>query len=243
MAKKVKEESSGTVWAFLNDVRGALDPEFDAFGEWVAGKVPEGSALRNPAILRGFGILKQFIERSGKRFGPAGHFFLEAVSDLGDYVTAALRGEKKADTGKSPADGWIKDFVKSAGKRFADAVDPSAEVEKLKKEFQARLDLLRFVEEASSRPGKAESQQEPVKFDWDAFNTEFIEFLNNASAFVQKLKDSEFNKHGAEAIKTFRKSQKWIKRSRARQRELMGESGKPGILQKTRSFFSRKEGN
>lgn len=158
MSEKKNTGYSSMLWGLLNDLRGVLDPEFDAFAEWMAGKIPEGSFLRSDAVIRGFGILKQFAERSGKNVGPAGNFFLEAVTDLGNYITAALRGENKVEPGKSPLDGWIKGFMKSAGERLAKATDYDIELKKLEQEFQARLNLARFVEEAISQELKKKNE-------------------------------------------------------------------------------------
>lgn len=201
MADKKTSPKTSVFWAVLNDLRGVLDPEFNRLAEWLAGRIPEGSFLRSDSFKRAFGVIKQHIERKGSSIGPSANFFLEAFTDLGDYLTAALGGEIKEKGAGSPADGWIKQFLKGAGERLKKSPNPAEEVEKIKQEFTCRLELLKFVESSTASPKK---ETTPSKFNWEEFEREFIKFLDG-------VRNSELNKRGAKVIRDFRMGQKWLR--------------------------------
>jgi hypothetical protein len=172
MAKEPsKNDTSGnsTLWNVVNDLRGMFDPEIDDFAEWFAGKVPENSFLRSDKFARIFGVLKQHVERRGNSMGPAGRVMVEAVTDLGDYVTAALHGGKKVEAEKPIGEGWINKFKDDAVKRLAKAQDVAAETEHLKAEFKARQELIKSIEEILSQSTGKNVKSKVTDSKWEDY--------------------------------------------------------------------------
>ena len=195
MAENTSNKSK-VPWGILNDVRGLLDVEFDKLGEWLAEKVPTDSFLRKEAFTRIFGVAKQHLERKGNSMGPGAQFFLETLTDIGDYVTAALHGGEKVEPEKQGTKNVYDKATASARAVFitkiTDRLEKSDNIEeeakKIKKELQL-FDEIIFGKKEDPATSSVVDDKPKGKGFWETLNEADI----NAANWLKNLR-TEFTK-------------------------------------------------
>ncbi len=137
-----------------------IDPEVRGFINSIFSKFPPGHWARSRNFDRLASLVGPWIEQRADTMSP----MVSAITQkLGDYLEMTA-GELSRKEGQSPNaaqptpvgdtskardndDDWVERFARNAEKRIHEAADPAAEVQKIKAEFQARIDLADFVTE------------------------------------------------------------------------------------------------
>ena len=161
----------------VNTLLSFWDPEFRKWVQERWARIPEGHFLKSLPFERAFGVLKGWAEkRSSTLPWPIGDV-VEKLTDVGDF---AVRGSKSAKA----AHDWMDRFYAEAAKRIEKAVDPEAELEKIKVEFELRCELLKVIEEA--RKAAEPAKPEKVSVDWSKIQNQYEAFLVASARFTAK---------------------------------------------------------
>lgn len=142
-----KESSSRTFWNMLFS---AADPELKELADKIRGMIPENSPLRSKIAERILGIVKGWVESQSFNMSPVAGAVVEKLTDLSDFFVGGETGEKTEKTTKVAQD-WMNKFFADAGNRLEKAADLPAELDKIKKEFAARMKLLGVIEAATKK--------------------------------------------------------------------------------------------
>jgi hypothetical protein len=129
----------------LNPLLSIFDREAREVIHRITAKIPEDSFMRSEAFGRAFDVFRGILE--GLKLGPFSTL-VEKLTDYGDSFAESLTGKSKEKEAKTEAvlQGWMNKFFADAGGRLEKATDPIAELEKIKKEFAARMELLGLIE-------------------------------------------------------------------------------------------------
>ncbi|HVN26591.1 MAG TPA: hypothetical protein VMT99_02995 [Candidatus Paceibacterota bacterium] len=134
------------------ELLGLADPEIDRLAEYISNFIPEGHWTRSRLFGRAIGLLSGRIEGTADDISnPILSGGLEIFTDFLKAVALALGHKPAVQTTEvmkhlESSDGdWIKDFYAAAAVRITKASDPAAELDKIKKEFCVRIELLKFI--------------------------------------------------------------------------------------------------
>ena len=131
-------------------IAGLLDPWLRQKAQEAAGMVSENSVLRNKSVETVLGSLKGFIEAWAEKLPPAAATAIEKATDFGDFFAGAL------DSGTPAAETWLKEFITDAFRRLEKTGNPETELEKIKREFEIKQELSRFIKQE-----QAEKKRQP----------------------------------------------------------------------------------
>ncbi|KKW46247.1 MAG: hypothetical protein A3A43_01080 [Candidatus Liptonbacteria bacterium RIFCSPLOWO2_01_FULL_56_20] len=209
MADTDKKRSRG----FWNMLFSAADPELKKLADRIRGAIPEDSPLRSVFAERIIGVIKGWAEGKADNLSPIAGAVVEKLTDLGDFFVG---GESSPKSGKVARD-WMDQFVVEVGKRLKETKfeDLDAEKDKILKEFVLRRAILEEIKKTyeEAQPKRAEPGE---SINWSELRAKLYSMLEIADASVNN------------AVRDFRTSQRWIHRSKRRQRQLNLEITRSG---------------
>ena len=132
----------------LNPLLSIFDQEARELVQRIAATVPDNSFLPSERFGGSFDVLKGIIE--GLDTGPLKPL-VEKLTDYGDFLSVELTDGGRGEKPETVLQGWMNKFFAEAGGRLEKAADPETELEKIKKEFAARLELLKMIEAAAKQ--------------------------------------------------------------------------------------------
>lgn len=176
-----KESSSRTFWNMLFS---AADPELKELADKIRDMIPENSPLRSKIAERILGIVKGWFESQSFNMSPVAGAVVEKLTDLSDFFVGGETGEKTEKTTKVAQD-WMNKFFADAGNRLEKVADLPAELDKIKKEFAARMKLLGVIEAATKKYAEKKkaaaeaSKKQPTKSEPPKIGEAFGNFVEN----------------------------------------------------------------